>query len=98
MRTTIRLATIADGDALARIYRPAVIESATSFEIVAPMGKEMGVRVERTLQRTPWLVCEYGSEVVGYAYANTHRERPAYQWSVDTTVYVREDQQRTGVG
>lgn len=98
MRTTIRLATIADGDAIARIYRPAVIDSATSFEIVAPQGKEMGVRVERTLQRTPWLVCENGNEVVGYAYANTHHERPAYQWSVDTTVYVRADQHRTGVG
>ncbi|MEO7997308.1 MAG: N-acetyltransferase family protein [Gemmatimonadaceae bacterium] len=98
MRTTIRLATVADGDAIARIYRPAVIDSATSFEIVAPQGKEMGVRVERTLQRTPWLVCENGNDVVGYAYANTHHERPAYQWSVDTTVYVREDQHRTGVG
>lgn len=98
MRTTIRLATIADGDALAHIYRPAVIDNAASFELVAPQGKEMGVRVERTLKRTPWLVCEYGNDVVGFAYANTHNERPAYQWSVDTTVYVREDQHRTGVG
>lgn len=98
MRTTIRLATIADGDAIAHIYRPAVLDSATSFEIVAPQGKEMGVRVERTLQRTPWLVCENGNDVVGYAYANTHKDRPAYQWSVDTTVYVRADQHRTGIG
>ncbi|MGV3710565.1 MAG: GNAT family N-acetyltransferase [Gemmatimonas sp.] len=98
MRTTIRLAELSDGDAVAHIYRPAVLESATSFEIVAPQGKEMGIRIERTLQRTPWLVCEYGNEVVGYAYARSHNDRPAYQWSVDTTVYVRGDQQRTGVG
>lgn len=97
MRTTIRLAEISDGEALSHIYRPAVIDSATSFEIVAPLGKEMGVRVERTLQHTPWLVCEYGNDVVGYAYASRHRDRPAYQWSADTAVYVRGDQQRTGV-
>lgn len=98
MRTTIRLATVSDGEALAHIYRPAVIDSAVSFEMVAPLGKEMGVRVERTLQHTPWLVCEYGNEVVGFAYASRHRDRPAYQWAVDTTVYIRADQHRTGIG
>lgn len=97
MRATIRLATTDDGDALAYIYRPAVTESATSFELVPPSALEMARRVERTLQRTPWLVCERGGEVVGFAYAAAHRDRPAYQWSTDVSAYVREDQQRTGV-
>lgn len=98
MRTRIRLATIADGDAVAHIYRPAVEDSATSFELVAPQGKEMGVRIERTLQRTPWLVCGIGNEVVGFAYATPHHDRPAYQWSTDVAIYVRADQHRAGIG
>ncbi len=97
MRATIRLATAADGQALAHIYRPAVTNSATSFELVAPDADEMTRRVERTLPRTPWLVCERGGEVVGYAYACAHRDRPAYQWSTDVSAYVRGDQHRTGV-
>jgi L-amino acid N-acyltransferase YncA len=50
------------------------------------------------LDRYPWVVCEAGGEVVGYAYASTFNERAAYMWSVSTSVYVREDQRRRGIG
>ena len=86
-----------DGPALAAIYEPAVIGSVISFEVVAPDGDEMARRVERTIVRTPWLVCEHCGAVVGYAYASTHRERQAYQWSVDVSAYVSADVRRAGV-
>jgi phosphinothricin acetyltransferase len=94
---TIRLATREDGRALAEIYAPAVLKRSTSFELEPPDGAEMARRVERLSVRTPWLVCEHGGAVVGYAYAGPHRDRPAYQWSVEVSAYVHDDLHRRGV-
>lgn len=98
MTTLIRLAAPADGSALAEIYRPAVTDSATSFELDAPDGAEMARRVARILERTPWIVCERDGTVLGYAYASPHRDRPAYRWSVEVSAYVHGDARRLGVG
>ena len=97
MPPPIRLATPADAPALAAIYAPVVAETVISFELHPPDAAEMARRVERTLARTPWLVCERAGEVLGYAYAGAHRERAAYQWSVDVSAYVRPDARRCGV-
>jgi L-amino acid N-acyltransferase YncA len=97
MSILIRLATKADGSALAAIYAPAVVECATSFELEAPDGAEMARRVERVTARTPWLSCTHDGAVAGYAYASAHRDRPAYQWSVEVSAYVRADAHRAGV-
>lgn len=94
----LRLATEEDGRALAGIYAPAVEGSATSFELEPPTRYQMGERVVRLTRRTPWLVAEDGREVLGYAYAGPHRERPAYKWSVDVSAYVAAHAHRTGVG
>jgi phosphinothricin acetyltransferase len=94
---TIRLATREDGRALAAIYAPAVVDRSTSFEVEPPDGAEMARRVERISVRTPWLVCEHRGTVVGYAYAGPHRDRPAYQWSVEVSAYVHDDVHRSGV-
>jgi L-amino acid N-acyltransferase YncA len=93
----IRMATINDAPALAEIYRPYVSDTAVSFELVPPSDQEFAQRVARTLERTPWLVYERGGRIVGYAYASRHREREAYQWSVEVSAYVRTDAQRAGV-
>jgi len=95
---SIRLAAPEDGPALAAIYAPSVIGSATSFELEAPDGDEMARRIASVSSRTPWLVCVMRGEVAGYAYASKHRERPAYQWSVDVSAYVRDDFRRRGIG
>jgi phosphinothricin acetyltransferase len=58
----------------------------------------MARRVERIVARTPWLVLERGGRVLGYAYAGLHRDRPAYQWSVEVSAYVHPDAHRGGVG
>jgi phosphinothricin acetyltransferase len=97
MATLIRLATPADGAALAAIYRPAVEQQATSFELQPPDGPEMARRIERSSARLPWLVCEHEGNAVGYAYASPHRERPAYRWSVDVSAYVSPGIRRAGV-
>lgn len=94
----IRLATSADGPAVAAIYAPAVTDVATSFELTPPDGAEMARRISEKLAMYPWLVCERGREILGYAYGGTFRERAAYQWSVEVSAYVRSDVHRAGVG
>jgi len=95
----IRTATPGDAEAIAAIYGPVVEHTTISFETERPDAAEMCVRIEKTLASLPWLVAESGDGAVcGYAYASKHRERAAYQWSVDVTVYVREDVRGKGVG
>jgi phosphinothricin acetyltransferase len=94
----IRLASIEDADACAAIYRQSVVGSATSFELDPPDAAELARRIERTLARTPWLIADIGGRVAGYAYAGRHREREAYSWTAESTVYVDEDFTGRGVG
>jgi phosphinothricin acetyltransferase len=97
MPPTIRLATPADAEQVQAIYAP-YCAMPISFETDPPGVEEMRGRLAKVLGQYPWLVCEEGGEVLGYVYATRHRERAAYRWSVDTTVYVRQGRQRRGVG
>ena len=96
--TSIRQALKSDGPTLAEIYRPAVAERATSFEIDPPDGSEMARRVVTLTATHPWLVCEENGCVLGYAYASRHRDRAAYQWSVEVSAYVDQAAHRRGIG
>lgn len=98
MSATIRLARESDAEALQRIYAPFVLHTAVSFETEPPSVGEMRSRIAKILARLPWLVCERESNVTGYAYASLHRERAAYGWSVDVTVYIQEDYRGHGIG
>lgn len=93
-----RLAVPTDAAAIAEIYRPAVVERATSFEIDPPDAEEMATRIESCLARFPWLVAEERGVILGYAYASQHRVRAAYQWSVDVSAYVSDRTHRRGIG
>ena len=94
----IRLAVESDSEAIARIYSPAVTDHVTSFERVPPDGTEMADRMRSIGAHYPWLVREEDGVVIGYAYASPHRERWAYQWSVDVCVYVDSTVHRRGTG
>ena len=99
MTGPIRVATADDAEAIARIYAPIVANTVISFELDVPSVDEMRGRIVATLARFPWLVSEDAHGAVdGYVYASRHRERAAYQWSVDVTAYVREDARGRGVG
>ncbi len=95
----LRVARASDAGAVAAIYRPVVERTTISFELTPPSEEEMRQRITSVLPQLPWLVSEdENGKVNGYSYASRHRERAAYQWSVDTTVYVREDSRGKGVG
>jgi L-amino acid N-acyltransferase YncA len=97
MPPTIRLATPEDAEQVQAIYAP-FCHTPISFELEPPSVEEMRCRLAKVLGQHPWLLCEDGAEVLGYAYATPHRERAAYRWSVDTSVYVRQGRQRRGLG
>jgi len=98
MPPIIRLAREADANEIAAIYEPFCRETPVSFEMEAPTAQEMERRIATTLENYPWLVCERDGWLVGYAYASQHRERAAYRWSVDVSVYIREGYRRGGMG
>ena len=88
-----------DAAAIAAIYRPAVEETAVSFEESAPDADEMAQRIRAILSRAPWLVAvAEGGDVVGYAYAGSHHARAGYRWSVDISAYVHHEWRGRGVG
>jgi L-amino acid N-acyltransferase YncA len=96
--STIRMARESDGSAILAIYAPFCEKSAVSFETIAPFPEEIARRIRETLSKFPWLVAESEGKVAGYAYASSHRQRAAYRWSVETTVYVSDGQRRDGIG
>ena len=98
MTLTIRVATPQDAKAIQAIYAPYVEQTAVTFEYEAPSVEEIRTRIETTLQRYPWLVAEEGGAVIGYAYAGTFKGRRAYDWSVEVSIYVKQDTRRNGVG
>jgi len=98
MAARIRLADERDATAIADIYRPVVEDTAISFETIAPDRREIARRIADTLRTYPWLVCDRDGHIAGYAYASRHRLRGAYQWSVDTSVYIDGRDRRLGVG
>ena len=96
--TRVRLATPDDGPSCAAIYAPYVTGTVISFELEPPDGAEMAGRIGRIQARTPWVVVELDGDVRGYAYGSRHRDRPAYDWTVETTVYVDAGFHGRGLG
>ncbi|MDE2182646.1 MAG: N-acetyltransferase [Alphaproteobacteria bacterium] len=98
MAGRVRIARPEDSSALAAIYAPYVRDGVASFEIDPPDAAELAQRIAKILPRHPWLVLEQDEQVLGYAYASPHRERAAYRWSTDVTVYVAPQRHRQGIG
>jgi L-amino acid N-acyltransferase YncA len=85
---SIRLSTERDAEQIAATYAPNVTDTVISFEFELPSADEIRRRIEVTLERYPWLVCEHQGRLLGYSYAGTHGSRLAYQWSVDVSITV----------
>ena len=87
-----------DAAACAAIYGPFVADTPVSLEEMVPSEAEIAARIERISAAYPWLVAEQDGHAVGFAYGSAHRERAAYRWAADVTVYVSPTAQRRGVG
>src|SRR5262245_5589332 len=96
---TIRLCEDADVATITAIYHHHVLHGAASFEIEPPDAAEIARRRRAVIDGGyPYLVAEQGGRVVGYAYASTHRPRPAYRNTVENSVYVEPGRERRGIG
>ena len=82
----IRAASPEDAPALLRVYAPYVKNTAITYEYDVPSVDEFSKRIETTLKRFPYLVLERDGEIIGYAYAGPLHSRPAYDWSVETSL------------
>ncbi|MBI5373042.1 MAG: N-acetyltransferase [Sphingobacteriales bacterium] len=93
----IRLACAADAAGMLAIYAPYIENTSVTFETEVPTAEAFAERISHYLEHWPWLVCEINGQLAGYAYASRYRERVAYQWSVECSVYVHDDFQRRAV-
>jgi L-amino acid N-acyltransferase YncA len=93
----LRLAHPDDAAQIAAIYRPFCEESPVSFETEAPDAAEMALRIESTNRRFPWLVDDAGGVIRGYAHASPHRQKAAYRWAVEVTIYLHPAHRRQGL-
>ncbi len=95
---TLRLARPDDAAALRAIYAPYVRDTAITFEYDVPDVAEFRARIQATTRRYPYLVAVCDGRPVGYAYAGQFHARAAYDWAVETSIYVARDARRHGVG
>ena len=96
---TIRPSTDADLPAITAIYRHHVLHGTGTFEIDPPSEADMATRRADVLAKgLPWIVAEKDGRVLGYAYANWFKPRPAYRFSAEDSIYVAEDARGLGLG
>ncbi len=95
---TIREAAESDAAALLDIYAPYIRDTAITFEYDVPTAEEFVARIADILKTHPYLVCEQDGKPVGYAYAHRIRERAAYDWAAELSIYLAPEAQGQGVG
>lgn len=95
----IRPSTEADLPAITRIYAHHVLHGTGTFETTPPTLEEMaGRRADVLGKGLPWLVAEEAGEVIGYAYGNWFKPRPAYRFSVEDSIYLAPEAAGKGLG
>lgn len=96
----IRNVTLNDAEALTRIYNHYIETSGATFEETPISEDELRKRINNIHfeKGFPFIVIEENSEVIGYAYASTFRERIAYRYTVESTVYVDPQHFKKGIG
>lgn len=94
----IRIATSDDAKELLNIYKYYVENTAITFEYDVPSIEEFSERIKNTFKKYPYLIAENEDGIYGYAYASAFKSRQAYDWAVETSIYVKNGDSRHGVG
>lgn len=97
----IRFASMSDVPALLQIYKPYVLETAITFEYEVPSEEEFAKRLIAVQKKYPYLVAvnaRQQNDILGYAYVSSFKERAAYDWAVETSIYIKQNQQKLGIG
>ena len=94
----LRMARPEDAPALLEIFTPYVLQTAVALNYEPPTLEEFRSTMTDRLRRYPYLVAQRGEELIGYAYASPFKQRAAYDWAVETSIYVKQGQTSTGCG
>lgn len=97
-KLSIRNVSLDDAEELLKIYAPYVINTAISFEYDVPSVQEFKERIQSITQKYPYLVLCENDEIIGYVYASTFHARKAYDTSVETSIYIKENCRGKGYG
>ena len=95
---SFRFATENDAEKILAIYKPYVENTTITFEYNVPTIEKFRERIREILKDYPYIVCEYGNEIVGYAYAHRIWSRAAYQWDAELSIYTNEKYAGNGIG
>jgi len=98
MEIKLRLAKLEDAQDILDIYIPYINDSNVTFEYAAPSLNDFENRMKIIMKNYPYIVAVCNEKIVGYAYAHKHMERAAYQWNVETSIYVKADLKHQGIG
>lgn len=94
----IRTASPEDAGQIRDLYAYYVLHTAITYEYEVPSLEEMRERIAHTLRKFPYLTAEQEGEILGYAYAGPFKQRAAYDWSVESSIYVSRDARGRGIG
>ncbi len=93
----MRIVQPSDAASILEIYTPYILNTAVTFETEIPSINSFKERIKHYTEKWPWIVYEVDGIVAGYTYATKYRERLAYQWCVESSVYILDQFQREGI-
>ena len=93
-----RKAELKDAESILKIYKYYVEKTAITFEWTLPSIDDFRKRMETIFKKYPYIVVEENGEIIGYAYTRALVGREAYDWSVETTIYLKENKTHIGLG
>ena len=95
---TVRSAALGDAERILEIYDYYIKNTAITFEYTTPPIEEFRGRMEKTMQKYPYLVAVKDGVIAGYAYAGAFVGRAAYDWSCETSIYLDKNARKCGIG
>lgn len=93
----VRDALIEDADQIYQIYEPYILNTPITFEKEPIPISVFQDRMRKVMLKFPWLVCERDGKIIGYAYASIYRERAAFDWDCECSVYIKEGEHHKGI-
>ncbi len=97
-KITLRLADVSDAEELLEVYAPYVTDTTVTFEYEVPTAREFAVGISKILRQYPYYIAMVDGAVAGYTYAVPFRAQAAYAWSVETTIYIKQEFRGWGIG
>ena len=94
----IRFVEESDYSTILEIYEPYIKDTSVTFECIVPSLESFTERIKTISENYPYLVCLIDNKIIGYAYAQRHKARDAYQWNAELSVYISSSYQGYGIG